>query len=179
MENINKFNNLTFFIIEDILSYDLPKTRADVIDKWIKVADYCRRRKDYNDIFSINSALKHYIITNLRLTWREIGNKTMKLIKDLDNFCSFEANYKNVREDMKQLRGNDFYTPYLGLLLKDLIFYEEKYKYLDNNNLINFDKINGIQRAIDQFFHFQKTADTKVTMLPDDLNFFENLYQNN
>ena len=175
MENIDKFNKLIFFIIEDILSYDLPSTRAKVIEKWATVAEYCRRRKDYNDIFVINSVFKNYIISNLTLTWKEIGNKTIKLIKDLDNFCSIEGNYKNIREDMKSLSRNDFYTPYLGLLLKDLNFFEENYKYLDGGNLINFDKINGIQSAIDLFFHFQKTVDKKVTMLQEDLNFFENL----
>ena len=175
MENIKKFNNLIFFIIEDILAYDLPQTRAKIIEKWANVADYCRRRKDYNDIFAINSALNHFLITNLKLTWKEIGNKSMKLIKDINNFCSFEGNYRNIREDMKLLTRNDFYTPYLGLLLKDLNFFEENYRYLDNGNLICFDKINGVQSAIDKFFHFQKTADKKVTMLSDDLSFFENL----
>ena len=173
--NINLFNKLIFFIIEDILSYDLPQTRAKIIEKWANVADYCRRRKDYNDIFVINSAFKNYIISNLFLTWKEVGSKYIKLIKEIDNFCSFVKNYKNIREDMKLLTRNDFYTPYLGLLLKDLIFFEENYKYLDDGNLINFDKINGIQSAIDKFFHFQKTVDKKVSVLHDELNFFENL----
>ncbi len=76
---------------------------------------------------------------------------------------------------MKLLTRNDFYTPYLGLLLKDLNFFEEKFKYFENGNLINFDKINGVQRVIDEFFHFQKTVDKVVTVLPEKLNFFENL----
>ena len=175
METINKFNKLILFIIEDILSYDLPSIRAKVIEKWANVADYCRRRKDYNDIFAINSVFNNYIISNLFLTWKEVGGKTMKLIKDINKFCSIEGNYKIARDDMKELTRNDFYTPYLGMLLKDLNFYEESYKYLDGANLINFDKINGVQRAIDEFFHFQKTVDKKVTVLNEKLNFFENL----
>ena len=175
MENINLFNKLIFFIIEDILSYDFPEIRAKIIEKWAYVADYCRKRKDYNNIFAIDSVFNSYIISTLKLTWKEIGNKTKKLIKEIDVFCSFEGNYKNIRDDMKLLSKNDFYTPYLGLLLKDLNFYEENYKYLDKGNLINFDKINGIQTAIDEFFHFQKIVDTKVTVLPKELNFFENL----
>ena len=175
MENIDKFNKLILFIIEDILSYDLPSKRAEVIEKWANVADYCRRRYDYNDIFALNSVFNNYIISNLTLTWKEIGSKTIKLIKDINKFCSVGGNYKNVRDDMNSLTRNDFYTPYLGLLLKDLNFFEENYKYLDGGNLINFDKINGIQSAIDNFFHFQKTVDKKVTMLQNDLSFFENL----
>ena len=179
MENINKFNKLIFFIIEDILSYDFPKIRAKVLEKWANVAAYCLQRKDYNDVFAINSALKNYIILGLDLTWKELRNETKSLIKDLDNFCTLEGNYKNIREDMKLLSREDFYTPYLGLLLKDLNFYEENYKYLVNGNLINFDKVNGIQSAIDEFFHFQKTIDSKVTILPYELRFFEFLENKN
>jgi hypothetical protein len=175
MENIDRFNKLIFFIVEDILSYDFPEKRAKVMEKWAQVADYCRIRRDYQDIFAISSAFKNYIIANLSLTWKELSHKTKKLINDIDNFCTIEGNYKNVREDMKLLTRNDFYTPYLALLLKDLNFYEENYKYIDYGNLINFDKINGIQSTIDNFFHFQKTVDKRITVLPEELNFFENI----
>ena len=174
IENINKFNKLISFIIEDILSYDFPKDRAKIIERWANIADYCRKRKDYNDLFAINSVFKNFIIVGLDLTWKEIGNKTRKLIREIDNFCSFEGNYKNVREDMKLLNKNEFYTPYLGLLLKDLNFYEENLKYL-NGNLINFEKINRVQNSIDDFFRFQKNTDKRTVILNDDLNFFENL----
>ena len=174
IENINKFNRLISFIIEDILSYDFPKERAKIIERWANIADYCRKRNDYNDLFAINSVFKNFIIVGLDLTWKEIGSKTRKLIREIDNFCSFEGNYKNVREDMKLLNKNEFYTPYLGLLLKDLNFYEENLKYL-NGNLINFEKINRVQNSIDDFFRFQKNTDKKTVILNDDLNFFDNL----
>ena len=175
IENINKFNKLTTFIIEDILSYNFPKDRAKIIERWASIADYCRKRKDYNDIFAVNSAFKNYIILGLDLTWREVGNKSKKIIRDLDNPRSPEGNYRNVREDMKLLNKNEFYTPYLGLLLKDLNFFEENYKYLVNGTFINFEKINSVQKAIDEFFHFQKNKDKKSVNLLPDLNFFENL----
>ena len=60
LENIDKFNRLIFFIIQDILSYDFAKDRAKIVEKWIKVADYCKSRKDYNDCIAINSALNNY-----------------------------------------------------------------------------------------------------------------------
>ena len=175
VENINKFNNLIFFIIQDILSYDFPKDRANIIERWANIADYCKKRKDYNDIFAINSAFKNFIIKGLDLTWKEVGSKAKKIIRELDSFCSFEGNYKVVREDIKSLNKNEFYTPYLGLLLKDLNYYEENCKYLVNGNFINFEKINGVQNSIDEFFHFQKIKDKKNINTHPDLEFFENL----
>lgn len=35
---ITKFNRLTSFIIEDILSYDYPKERARIYEKWVLIA---------------------------------------------------------------------------------------------------------------------------------------------
>ena len=175
VDNINKFNRLISFIIEDILSYDFPQDRARVIEKWAYIADYLKTRKDYNDLLAINSALKNFIITGLNLTWKELTTKTKKLIKELDNFCSFNKNYKHFREDMNSLDKNNFYVPYLGLLLKDLNYYEEKFKYIENGNMINFEKINGVQKTIDQFFRFKKIKDKMVVNLNEELNFFENL----
>ena len=175
VDNINKFNRLISFIIEDILSYDFPQDRARVIEKWAYIADYLKTRKDYNDLLAINSALKNFIITGLNLTWKELTTKTKKLIKELDDFCSFNKNYKHFREDMNSLDKNNFYVPYLGLLLKDLNYYEEKFKYIENGNMINFEKINGVQKTIDQFFRFKKIKDKMVVNLNEELNFFENL----
>ena len=175
IENINKFNKLIFFIIEEILSYDFPKDRARIIERWAMIADYCIKRRDYNDVFAINSVFKNYIVSGLFLTWKEIGNKAKKIITQIDNLCSIEGNYRNVREDMKSLNNNEFYTPYMGLLLKDLNFYEENYKYIVNGNFINFEKINGVQGAIDEFFYFKHIADKKRFRQLDDLRFFEEL----
>jgi len=173
--SIDKFNKLIFFIIEDILSYDFPKDRAEVIEKWAYIGDYCKKRKDYNDIFAIDSAFKSYIIVGLKLTWDMVKSKTKKIIKSLDEFCSFQANYRNVRESMKLLNKNEYYIPYLGLLLRDLTFIEEKPKYIINGNFINFEKINETQKIMDDFFRFKKIKDKKNINLIEDLNFFENL----
>ena len=175
IENINNFNKLISFIIEDILSYDYPQDRARVIERWVYISEYLKSRKDYNDILAIDSALKNYLITGLNLTWKELSTKTKKMINDLDIFCSFEKNYKNFRDDMNLLNKNEFYVPYLGMLLKDLNFYEENYKYIVNGNMINFEKINGIQKTIDDFFYFKNIKDKAKINLNEDLNFFENL----
>ena len=175
LECINKFDKLISFIVEDILSYDYPKDRAQMIDKWAKIADYCRMRNDYNDTLAIYIALKKGSILGLNITWGIVKSGTQKIIRRLDEFCCFLGNYKNIRSSMKSLNKNAFYIPYLGLLLKDINFYEENYKYLVNGNLINFEKINIVQNCLDEFFHFQKTKDKNNIKLIEELNFFDNL----
>ena len=175
MENIDKFNRLTFFIIQDILSYDFAKDRAKIIEKWIKIANYCKERKDYNDCVAINSALNNYIITGLKKTMNEISRDKRELLKGISRFCRYQGNYKHLREDMDKLEINDFYIPYLGMILKDLAFYEENSKYLINDNLINFEKIEKVQLAVTSFFNFKNTRDKVSIMVPEELNFFDKL----
>ena len=175
MENIEKFNRLTFFIIQDILSYDFAKDRAKIIEKWVKIADYCKERKDYNDCVAINSALNNYIITGLDKSLNEIGKDKKELMKTIRTFCRYQGNYKKLREDMAKLDYNDFYIPYLGMILKDIAFFEENSKYLINDVLINFEKLENVQLAMSSFFNFQNAKDKLNPIIPEELGFFDNL----
>ena len=175
MENIDKFNRLTFFIIQDILSYDFAKDRAKIYEKWVKIANYCKERKDYNDCIAINSALNNYIITGLNKTLNELNRETKEIMKSLGKFCRYQGNYKMLREDMANLPYNSFYIPYLGMILKDIAFFEENSKYIINDVLINFEKLENVQLAVSQFFNFQNGKDTINSIIPDELWFFENL----
>ena len=175
MENIQKFNNLIFFIVEDILSYDFPKDRANIIDEWALVAKYCKKRKDQSNCLAIHSALNHYIITGLDLTWLNVKNNTKNILKEIADYCTLEGNYKIFREEIKNLKRDVHYIPYLGTLLRDLNFFEEKGKYIEKGNMINFQKIEHVQKALDTFFNYKNIND-KVNFEPvKELNFFDNL----
>ena len=175
MENIDKSNRLTFFIIEDILSYDFAKDRTKIVEKWINIAEYCKERRDYNDLVAINLALNNYIITGLNKTMKEINKDKKELMKTLNKFCRYQGNYKKLREDMNKLEYNDPYIPYLGMLLKDIAFFEENSKYIINGVLINLEKLQNVQLAVSQFFNFQNAKEKLNPIIPEELNFFDNL----
>ena len=181
IENINSFNKLTFFIIEDIISYDQPSDRAKIIDKWIQVADYCKVNKDYNDTIAINSALNSYIITGLNLTNKELKSKSKDLIKNIGKFCACDGNYKNIREEIEKLNNKkEYFYPYLGMMLKDITFFEEKSKYLVDGELINFEKIENIHNIMENNFRFKfedKKEEDKNKDI-EELNFFDKLEMN-
>ena len=86
--------------MQDILSYDFPQIRAKVIYRWLKVAQYLKQRKDHNDCFAIFTALNHYTITGLKKTRKEMQLKATSLEKKIKEYCSFEGNYKNFREEI-------------------------------------------------------------------------------
>ena len=178
VECITKFNKLTSFIMEDILSYDYPKIRAKVIHKWLKVANYLKQRKDHNDCFAIFSAINHYTITGLQLTKKEMKLHYISLEKKIKEYCTFEGNYKNFREEIHNcVKRDEFFLPYLGLLLRDISFYEANFDYILDDCLINVEKIKKIQEIIDEFFYFKSIKDENknVNKYPEELNFFKRL----
>ena len=181
IENINNFNKLTFFIIEDIISYDHASDRAKVIDKWLQVAEYCKTQKDYNDCIAINSALNSYIITGLSLTTKELKYRTNTLIKNIGTFCSCNGNYKFIREEINNLNNkNDYFYPYLGMMLRDITFIEETSKYLIDGEFINFKKIDNVQNILEINFRFKyhENKNEDKNKIIQELKFFEDLEMN-
>ena len=175
MDIIEKCNQLTFFIIQDILSYDFSKDRAKIIEKWVTIAQYCKERKDYNDLVAINSALNHFIITGLNRTLKNISKEKKELMKNINKFCRYQGNFKILREDIAKLNYSDFYIPFLGMLLKDLSFFEANWTYIINDTLINFEKLENVQLAMEKFFNFKNTKDKLNPIIPEELSFFDNL----
>ena len=175
IECINKFNRLTSFVMEDILSYNKPKDRARIYERWILIADYCKENKDYNDLIAIFSAFNHYIITGLYLTLKEVKTKFNNILNKIRNFCAIEGNYKNIREDMNNCyKKGELFIPYLGMLLRDLNFYEEKSKYINSNGKINFEKIEKISEMFELYFEFKNKKDSNNNKIPE-LEFFNDL----
>jgi hypothetical protein len=172
--NTIKSNNLTAFIIEDILSYDYANDRASIIEKWALIAQYCKNMKDQEDCFAIYGALTSSITKDLTETLKLLKNNTKKIINELSEYCSFSCNYKVFREEIKNIKDDEFYIPFFGMILRDIAYNEEKEKY-PKGNMINFEKIERVQNNLDSFFLFKnRVHETKIE--PDSkLSFFEHL----
>ena len=163
---IKKFNRLTSFIMEDILSYNTPKDRAKIYEKWVDIAEYCRINKDYNDLIAIYSAFNHYIITGLTLTLKEVKTKTNSILNKIKNFCSVEGNYLKIRKEMDNcIKNGETFIPYLGMLLRDLNFFEEKSKYINEKGIISFEKIEKINEMFEVFFKFKEKEENKNNII--------------
>ena len=156
VRSVERFDNLIYFIIEDILAYDRPRCRAQLIEKWIDVACRCRELGNYNDCLIITITFCNYLMRNLKKSWDRVDSEHMKRLSELKALCSFQNVYEKIKKETNEKRqtGQRF-VPYLGLLLKEITSLEEKFQYVKDDTLINFMKIEKVQNAIDAFFMFK------------------------
>ena len=169
---INNSNYLSNFIIEDILSYNSTSLRAKIIERWILISDTLRKYKNFNDCISIQLALSGYIISSLKETWKEVNENSKNILKELANLFSPINNFQKLRKEIKLCKKQP-YIPFLGLLLKDIAAYEEKFKYISKNHLINFVKIEHIENIFDNFFIYKDYQ--YIITEKEEFNFFDNL----
>ena len=155
-EATNRFNKLSFWAIEEILSYDFGSDRAHVIEKFIDIANELINLNNFNDSMSIVSALGQIIINNLTKTWKKVSKESNNVFKNLKEILNFQDNYKNIRERIDEcLQNNESYIPFLGPYNKRICFLEEYGPYTKDNSLINVDKIVLVQQILDQFYKFR------------------------
>ena len=176
---INATNNLSSFIINEILSYDLPKDRARQFEGWIKVADYLRTKNDYNDLFAIYIALNHFSIQRLELTQKEINSRAKNIFTQLEDLFSLDNNNQKLRQEItKHIEKNEFHIPYLGIHLRDITSLEGV-GYITDLNLINFNIIEKVHLTIKILFQYTKMEDPNENITTyRELNFFNNLEEN-
>ena len=150
----DRYEKLTYFIIEDICSYDHLSDRVDVIEKWIKIAFVCNDLKNFNDLIMLNTLFCHYLLKkSLKNTWAKLSKKTLNYLDKMNKICSGNQCYKKIRNEIFKCKCP--YVPYIGIILKELTYIEEK-KYIINNSNINIKKLTDLNKTITKFFEFKK-----------------------
>ena len=152
MKIIDRSDKLIYFIIEDICSYDHKSERVEIIEKWLRIASKCMEYKNYNDLVMLNILFCNYLFKKMKLTWLKLSKKSLTYMNKLNNFCSGNQCYKNIRKEINKCKEKP-YVPFLGILLKEVMGVEEM-KYTINNN-INILKIDKLDKTIKHFFEFK------------------------
>ena len=89
----------------------------------------------------------------MKNTWAKLSKKSINFLDRINKFCSGAQCYKIIRNEIFKCKGP--YVPYIGILLKQLTYIEEK-KYIIDNNNINIDKLTELNKTIAKFFEFKK-----------------------
>lgn len=157
---IERFNKISLWACEEILSYDKSSLRKLVLDKFINIAYILYKMNNYNDSFSIVTALNSFYIKELKKSWKRVDvNSSIPKAKELNEIFSHTKNYAKLRENLEACLGKPC-IPFLGLFLKDLSYMEESQKYIntkkeENIHLLNLEKIKNVDAILKKFEQYQ------------------------
>ena len=152
----NRFNQISFWITEEILSYDFGNDRGEIIEKFIDIANELNNLNNFNDCMSFVSGLGSMIITGLTKSWKYVSKESNNVLEKLKKIVNFQDNYKNMRDKIDEcLQNNQPYIPFLGPYNKRICFLEEYGPYVKETSLVNVDKIVLVQQILDQLYKFK------------------------
>ena len=154
---IQRFNNLSYWVTEEILSYDESQSRANIISKFIHICSGLKKLGNFDDLFSILSSITSFLVNKLNKSWKKLSNKDMEQYKSLAKILTFEDNWKNLRNEIENRQKEKlFYIPYLGYYTKRILFLEEMGSYIKKGtSLINVEKIIEVYKALKDFYQFK------------------------
>ena len=151
---VNRFNKLSYFVIEEILAYDHAEKRAEILLKFIQICALLKNMGNFDDFLSIMTGLTNYNISKLNKTWGHIPSGEVTNFHQMKKILSFEDNWKYLRKEIqKRMDAKSFYIPYLGYYTKRMLFLEEMGPYIKKNTtLINLEKIFEVYKVIKHFY---------------------------
>uniref|UniRef100_A0A8C4RDB8 Ral GEF with PH domain and SH3 binding motif 2 n=1 Tax=Eptatretus burgeri TaxID=7764 RepID=A0A8C4RDB8_EPTBU len=121
-----RFNQVSFWVVQEILNARTLKIRAEILSHFIKIAKKLHEINDFHASVAVLSALQSVPIFRLSRTWGLLSRKDRASYEKMDYIMSKENNYKHMRDDLASLRRTPC-IPYLGIFLSDLIYIDSAY----------------------------------------------------
>ncbi|KAL6070639.1 hypothetical protein QOT17_006669 [Balamuthia mandrillaris] len=141
---ITRFNEVGFWVSSQILTKRKINEQVNLVKKFVKIGLHCRQLGNFNTIMQILSGLTHSAVARLKTMWRSIPKSTVRELEELKKLMNPEQNFRSYRLELQAREESEEPTlPYLGLLLRHLIYLEENDRYL-KDGAINF----GLMKAI-------------------------------
>ncbi|XP_040180156.1 ras-specific guanine nucleotide-releasing factor RalGPS1 isoform X3 [Rana temporaria] len=144
-----RFNQVTFWVVREILTTQTLKIRAEILSHFIKIAKKLLDLNNLHSLMAVVSALQSAPIFRLSKTWALLNRKDKTTFEKLDFLLSKEDNYKRTREYIRNLKMVPM-IPYLGIYLLDLIYVDSAYpasgSIMENEQRSN--QMNNILRII-------------------------------
>ncbi|KAB5561893.1 hypothetical protein PHYPO_G00011750 [Pangasianodon hypophthalmus] len=117
--SIALFNSVSQWVQMMVLSKLTPQHRANVISKFIHVAQKLLHLKNFNTLMAVVGGLSHSSISRLKETHAHLSADVTKIWREMTDLVSSKGNYSAYRKAYSECEG--FKIPILGVHLKDLI----------------------------------------------------------
>jgi hypothetical protein len=161
-----RFSNfLVDWMCTEILKPTDPLERAMVINRFIYVGQYCMELNNFNGTVEVLSALRRSSIYRLRRSWNYLSDRAWNVFEQMELLFEPDANYKNYRAVLEKVLPPCI--PYVGRLLSDILFLEEKEPTLlasgsSSGEMVNLVKMDAMANIL-KFLTEQQNHDYRLS----------------
>ncbi|CAH2328317.1 RAS guanyl-releasing 1 [Pelobates cultripes] len=151
--SIGLCNGISQWVQLMVLSRPTPQLRAEVLTKFIHVAQKLQQLQNFNTLMAVVGGLCHSSISRLKETSAYIPHEVSKVLNEMTDLLTSCRNYDNYRKAYSEC--NNFKIPILGVHLKDLIsMHEAMPDYLEDKK-VNVLKLHSMFNHINELVQLQ------------------------
>ncbi|KAM4690316.1 RAS guanyl-releasing protein 1-like [Rhinophrynus dorsalis] len=149
-------NGISQWVQLMVLSRPTPQLRAEVLTKFIHVAQKLQQLQNFNTLMAVIGGLCHSSISRLKETSSHVPNEVCKVLNEMTELLSSCRNYDNYRRVYNEC--TNFKIPILGVHLKDLISLHEAMPDFVEDSKINVPKLHSLYNHINELIQLQNIA---------------------
>uniref|UniRef100_A0A8C5L7Y7 RAS, guanyl releasing protein 3 n=1 Tax=Jaculus jaculus TaxID=51337 RepID=A0A8C5L7Y7_JACJA len=154
--SIALFNGISKWVQLMVLSKPTPPQRAEVITKFINVAQKLLQLKNFNTLMAVVGGLSHSSISRLKETHSHLSSEVTKDWNEMTELVSSSGNYCNYRKAFADCDG--FKIPILGVHLKDLIAVHVIFPDWMEENKVNIVKMHQLSVTLSELVSLQNAS---------------------
>ncbi|KAF7254109.1 Ras guanyl-releasing protein 3 [Varanus komodoensis] len=154
--SIALFNGISKWVQLMVLSKPTPQQRAEVIRKFINVAQKLLHLQNFNTLMAVVGGLSHSSISRLKETHSHLSSEVTKDWNEMTELVSSNGNYCNYRKAFADCVG--FKIPILGVHLKDLIAVHVIFPDWIDENKVNIVKMQQLSVTLSELVSLQTAS---------------------
>jgi len=160
---------MSFWVVEQILSFETPKGRLQMLRHFIQVAEQCRNLNNFSSMWAIVAGVNNSAIRRLKRTWDLLPPRFMTILDSLEKSMEAGKSFGAYKAAMTKVSPPA--VPFLGVYLTALLFIQDGSKDMipgpnkDGPMLINFVKRHKAAEVLREIKRFQ-TSLYNLTLVP-------------